>query len=54
MHVRSHKKYGPDRFSRFDIYRLQTNRQENYILYIDLIRLDNLFKKKIKHWKYGE
>jgi len=25
--VRSHKKFGPDRFSRFDVYWIQTNRQ---------------------------
>ena len=26
-HARSHKKFGPDRFSRFDVYWLQTNKQ---------------------------
>ena len=26
-HVMSHKKFGPDRFSRFDVYWIQTNRQ---------------------------
>ena len=26
-HLRSHKKCGPNRYSRFDVYRLQTNRQ---------------------------
>ena len=25
----SHKKFGPDRFSRFDVYRIQTDRQTN-------------------------
>jgi len=25
-HVRSHKKFGPDRFSRFNVYLIQTNR----------------------------
>ena len=25
--LESHKKYGPDRFSRFDVYWIQTNRQ---------------------------
>ena len=25
----SHKKFGPDRFSRFDVYWMQTNRQTN-------------------------
>ena len=28
-HVMSHKKFGPDRFSRFDVYWMQTNRQTN-------------------------
>ena len=26
-HVRSKKKFGPDGFSRFDVYRIQTNKQ---------------------------
>ena len=26
-HARSHKKFGPDRFSRFDVYWIQTNKQ---------------------------
>ena len=34
-HARSHKKFGPERFSRFDIYWIKTNkkadRQANYI-----------------------
>ena len=25
----SHKKFGPDRFSRFDVYWIQTNKQTN-------------------------
>ena len=25
----SHKKFGPDRFSRFDVYRIQTDRHTN-------------------------
>ena len=25
-HVMSHKKFGPDRFSRFDVYWIQTNK----------------------------
>ena len=28
-YVMSHKKFGPDRFSRFDVYWIQTNRQTN-------------------------
>ena len=27
----SHKKFGPDRFSRFDVYWIQTNRQAKFI-----------------------
>jgi len=30
-----HPKFGPDRFSRFDVYQIQTDRQTKY-LYIDL------------------
>ena len=30
-HVRSHKNFWPDRFSRFDVYRLQTIKQAKYI-----------------------
>jgi len=34
--VRSHTKFGPDRFSRFDVYWIQTNRQTDKLnLYID-------------------
>ena len=40
----SHKKFGPDRFSRFDVYWIQTNKQTNKHpdkpnLYIDKLRL---------------
>ena len=28
-HVMSHKKFGPDRFSRFDVYWIQTDKQTN-------------------------
>ena len=39
----SHKKFGPDRFSRFDVYWIQTNRQtdrqtDKPNLYIDLLK----------------
>jgi len=30
-HVRSHTKFWPDRFSRFDVYWIQTNRQAKFI-----------------------
>ena len=30
-YVMSHKKFGPDRFSRFDVYWIQTNRQAKFI-----------------------
>ena len=51
----SHKKIGPDRFSRFDVYWIQTNKQTNKPnLYID----DGLSFKKIityffSHQKFG-
>ena len=43
----SHKKFGPDRFSRFDVYWIQTNRQtdrqtDKPNLYIDMLSLTNL------------
>ena len=28
-HMMSHKKFGPDRFSRFDVYWIQTDKQTN-------------------------
>ena len=35
-HVRSHRKFGPDRFSRFDVYWLKTNKQiDKQSIYID-------------------
>ena len=42
----SHKKFGPGRFSRFDVYWIQTNRQtDKPNLYIDMIRyLSNMFR----------
>ena len=30
-HVRSHEKFGPNRFTRFDVYCIQTPRQAKYI-----------------------
>ena len=34
----SHKKFGPDRFSRFDVYWIQTNKQtDKPNLYIDIV-----------------
>ena len=43
-HVMSHKKFGPDRFSRFDVYWIQTNKQtpkqtDKPNLYIDSSKL---------------
>ena len=38
-HVRSHSKLGPDRFSRFDVYWIQTDRQT----YIQSIIIDIYF-----------
>ena len=42
--MRSHKKFGPDGFSRFDVYWIQTNKQtdrhqDKPNLYIDLVPL---------------
>ena len=51
-HVRSHEKFGPDRFSRFDVYWIQTNKQtDKPNLYIDLIYRSKiyLFEKPIKN-----
>ena len=44
-HVMSHKKFGPDRFSRFDVYWIQTNRHpdkqtDKPNLYIDIDRFN--------------
>ena len=33
-HVMSHKKFGPDRFSRFDVYWIQKKQTDNPNLYI--------------------
>ena len=39
-HVMSHIKFGPDRFSRFDVYWIQTNRQtDKPNLYLDIARI---------------
>ena len=35
-----HKKFGPDRFSRFDVYRIQTDKQTNKTKYILIIYID--------------
>ena len=43
----SHKKFGPDRFSRFDVYWIQTNRQtDKPNLYIDILRTIKLWNRK--------
>ena len=31
-HVKSHTQFGPDRFSRFDVYWIQTDRHAKYVL----------------------
>ena len=54
----SHKKFGPDRFSRFDVYWIQTDRQtpkqtnkqtDKPNLYIDIriLREHSLFNKRL-------
>ena len=54
-HVMSHKKCGPDRFSRFDVYRTQTPRQTNRhkgkVYIYRYVRL-NVFKYDILGWMY--
>ena len=38
----SHKKFGPDRFCRFDVYWIQTNRQtDKPNLYIDIVMIQD-------------
>ena len=50
----SHKKFGPDRFSRFDVYWIQTNKQtpkqtDKPNLYIDTAQVHGVGRgKKIK------
>ena len=51
----SHKKFGPDRFSRFDVYWIQTNKQtDKPNLYIDFQSLELfvaiLTRKHDFHW----
>ena len=49
-HRMSHKKIGPDRFSSFDVYRIQTNRQtDKPNLYIDSL-LNIFFTPYIVMW----
>ena len=50
----SHKKFGPDRFSRFDVYWIQTNKQTNkqtdkLNLYIDVLDKTLQFRSVTKH-----
>ena len=45
-HVMSHTKFGPDRFSRLDVYWIQTNRQTNKV-YIDKERLTRVWTNKL-------
>ena len=54
----SHKKFGPDRFGRFDVYWIQTNRQTNKQtdkqtvkpnLYIEGADHD-MSKEKLSYW----
>ena len=45
----SHNKFGPDRFSRFDVYCIQTNRQTNR--QTSQIYIQNRRKKRIERGK---
>ena len=48
----SHKKFGPDRFSRFDVYWIQTNKQTDkpnlYIDEDDIIKLQMMSSQSLK------
>ena len=46
-HVMSHKKFGPDRFSCFDVYWIQTNRHPN-----KQTNKPNLYIEEEKTWFY--
>jgi len=54
--VRSHTKFGQDRFSRFDVYWIQTNRQTDKLnLYIDrYYQFIIQSKKQIYIYIYGK
>ena len=39
----SHKKFGPDRFSRFDVYWIQTDRQTNKQTDKQNLYIDNIY-----------
>ena len=46
----SHKKFGPDRLSRFDVYWIQTDRQAKFIyryIYIISVRSCEIIFKKV-------
>ena len=50
-HVKSHSKFGPDRFSRFDVYRLQTNRQARVYIFLFV---HWVWEKKRGKWGKGK
>ena len=42
----SHKKFGPDRFSRFDVYWIQTNKQidkPNFYIDMSIVNIVNVY-----------
>ena len=48
----SHKKFGPDRFSRFDVYWIQTDRQAKFVYGLKCLTLLSIcynFKKNVKN-----
>ena len=45
-HVRSHTNFGPCRFSRFDVYRLQTNKQTDW-----QAKVEGFEKSMIFYWR---
>ena len=56
--MRSHTKFGPDRFSRFDDYRLQTDKQRKYIEVVlwvspvlDILRSKSRYSEVVRKFK---
>ena len=51
----SHKKFGPDRFSRFDVYWIQTDRQAKFIYrFILILQIKQIEPLKLTAWLYAE
>ena len=48
----SHKKFGPDRFSRFDVYWIQTNKQTDKQTDKPNLYIDKLLRHVLKESEY--